>query len=87
MKREKIVGILVSTLLIATTFPVLGMEINNEFVINDFKYSNKEISSEINTPQVSSMIWHEDQNQTKNCGLGFSIAPPYWLAQEFKPSK
>jgi hypothetical protein len=87
MKRVKIVGILVCTLLIATIFPVVGMEIKNEFVTNDFEYFNKEISSKINQLKVSSIIWHEDQNQTENCGSGFVIAPPYWWAQGFKPSK
>lgn len=86
MKRKKIVGILVCTLLIATTFPAVGMEINNEFVTNDFEDSNKEISFEINPPQVPSIIGHIDQNQTENCGMGFTITPPFWMAQEFKPS-
>ena len=75
--KNKIICIVYCTLLIATTFPAVGMETNNEFVTNDFEYFNKEISIEIKTPQVSSMIWHEDQNQTENCGAGVVITPPF----------
>jgi hypothetical protein len=86
MKR-KIVGICICTLLIATTFPVVGMEINNEFITNDFEDSSKKIYSELNPPQVSPIFWHIDQKQDKNCGWGAIIVPPWWWAQEFKPSK
>ena len=87
MKREKIVGIFVCSLLIATTFPAVGIETNNEFTSKDLEDYNKEKFSEINPPQASPIFWHIDQKQTKNCGSGWVIAPPFWWAQEFKPSK
>jgi len=74
--KKKIVGIFVCTLLIATTYPVFSIEMNNEVI------SNKA------SPDYLPVKWKGlDQVQDINCGHGFFIGPPVLGAQEFKPSK
>ena len=86
--KTKIVGILVCMLLIATTFPVFGMEIDDKVDNSSIEDCSDVIDTESNPPQFPLIWWlGVDQEQTSNCGSGMQIRPPLWHAQSFKPTK
>lgn len=86
--KKKVLGIFVCTLLIATTFPAIGFKIDTEFYSNNIDRCNQVKYIDSNPPQLSSVWWlGVDQEQKGHCGQGFQIRPPYWFAQEFKPTK
>jgi hypothetical protein len=68
---KKIIGILVMMLLITTALPAVGLTIEKVEIENSSTLQNGPI----------------DQEQTSHCGSGFPLSPPYWQAQEFKPTK
>ena len=72
--KTKIVGILICTLLIMTTMPVLGMNTEKELLLNQY------------TKSIPCPDWGLDQKQTSNCGKGMAILPELTLAQSFKPT-
>ena len=86
--KKKIIGIFVCTLLIVTTFPVIGMEIDKKIVNTSIGNLNEEIYTILDLQPLPLAWWMGvDQKQDGHCGIGFNIRPPYWHAQEFKPSK
>ena len=77
--KTKIVGILVCTLLIATALPAVGTM--NKI---DDKLNDASVNEGSGSPR---WFWNVDQQQTSSSGWGFTIQPPYWYAQSFKPTK
>jgi len=73
---KKLLGILIMTLLVATSLSAIGTTMTDD-----------EIS--INNPgkTLPLQLWGKDQEQTHTDGAGFYILPSQWLAQGFKPAK
>ena len=84
--KTKIVGILVCTLLIATTIPVIGI---NENGSNSISSTFTGINRNEFEPQDVPPEWLEgaDQYQTDDYAYGMVICPDFHVAQEFKPTK
>jgi len=82
--KTKIIGILVATLLIATTFSVVGMSEKD-------KTNEKSRMHQVNCERMTSVFKDGnddelDQQQTENCGYGRSLYSSRRLAQGFQPS-
>jgi len=77
--KNKMIGILVVTLLISTVMTTIAA---NE---NDYKFSESISYKPVDVPD--SWLEGADQYQTERSDYGFIINPEYHIAQEFKPTK
>jgi len=84
MLNRKIVGIFVMTLLIATTFSVVGMSEKD-------KTNEKSRMHQVNCERMTSVFKDGnddelDQQQTQDCSRGYGFYKNKWKAQGFTPS-
>jgi hypothetical protein len=79
---KKIFYIFIIMLLITTTVNVIGIRIENS---KSTKIENISYNLPISNPRW--LLEGADQSQITSISRGYYIYPPFWLAQEFKPTK
>ena len=85
--KKKLLGIFVCMLLIATALPVVGTMNINVRDSNDVTLASTDGNYDVTPAPPFWWLIGADQKQTSHCKYGVTIFPPYWIAQEFKPTK